>query len=499
MSQIPLRAAIYARLSTAQNDKGNAEPSDSIETQLADLRKMLSANGYEAAGEFVDDGMSGYSGKTRPAFTRLLSAMDDGEVDIILARHQDRLTRNEEEATILRVGSVKKKVTWQFASGMTVDPSTAEGGLLAKILDAIAQFESQVKSERIRREFERMRTEGEFPAPANTFGYDGFEIVEWEADHIRAAYVHMDEGKSISSLVKLWNELQIPQRKGGKKGWTHAHIRAILLRPRNAGLVADKEGHLIEGVYGSWTPIVDEELWRRVTHTIGSGTSFSPGFKPTHMSTASAICGKCGFKTKSNTSQDKTGNIKILNCANPQRNGERHPSGHVAEVDALIRKAVIDAFAYGTTKELGDGTADVLSVQAQVKELQARRGEFIALRNSGAITAAELKKVLDKSNEPLAKLQAKLEGARTRSASAHMLVDLRAGFIDPVTHVASFEGMAELQKELASRFDALPLEQRRHLARTYVQVRLLGGKNREYEVSHLKVLSLNPESEEAWA
>ncbi|MCJ1706895.1 recombinase family protein [Microbacterium sp. VKM Ac-2923] len=305
-----MRAAIYARLSAPQVGEQSTEESDSIANQVRDLKTMAQRLGYDVVHVFADDGISGYKGKHRPGFQRLLRAIADGEVDVILSRHQDRLERNEEEGFKIRVASVKHKVTWAFASGMTMNPSTAEGGLLAKILSPISEFESHVRAQRLLMHYEGKRISGTFQAPPGTFGYERENVVEWEAQLIREAYEAIDQGRTMGSIVRQWNAAAVPQRKKGKNDWSDAHIRSILQRPRHAGLMADKDGVIIDGLVGQWEPIVDVELWQRVNHVISDPKRrSSPGIR-------SALVGR------------RTREVRDLRSIDQVEHGLRQPSRH---------------------------------------------------------------------------------------------------------------------------------------------------------------------------
>jgi DNA invertase Pin-like site-specific DNA recombinase len=46
---------------------------------------------------FKDEGRSGYSGEFRPGFEEMLTFLSKGDVQVLIARHHDRLTRNAED------------------------------------------------------------------------------------------------------------------------------------------------------------------------------------------------------------------------------------------------------------------------------------------------------------------------------------------------------------------------------------------------------------------
>ena len=82
------KAALYARVSTdAQQKEGT------IESQLAELRKQVAADGHELVKEYLDDGYSG-SLLGRPGLDQLRA---DAKFDVYDAIHfldADRITRD---------------------------------------------------------------------------------------------------------------------------------------------------------------------------------------------------------------------------------------------------------------------------------------------------------------------------------------------------------------------------------------------------------------------
>ena len=82
----PKRVAIYARVSTG---------SQNTENQLVELRAVAERMGWEIAGEFVDQAISGAKGRDqRPAFNDLLKRATRREFDVIAAWSVDRLGRS---------------------------------------------------------------------------------------------------------------------------------------------------------------------------------------------------------------------------------------------------------------------------------------------------------------------------------------------------------------------------------------------------------------------
>ena len=91
-----LRAAIYARYST---DK---QKDTSVEDQIRLCRRLCEQKGWPVTEVFTDHALSGKN-TLRPGYQRLLQAAECGQVDVIVAESQNRLSRDmADSATLLK-------------------------------------------------------------------------------------------------------------------------------------------------------------------------------------------------------------------------------------------------------------------------------------------------------------------------------------------------------------------------------------------------------------
>lgn len=91
-----LRFVIYARKSTEEDDKQHT----SIPRQVERCQEVAKRNGYNVVDIKTEQHSARYSGR-RPVFNEVLSKVESGEYDAILAYHPDRLSRNMLEAGML--------------------------------------------------------------------------------------------------------------------------------------------------------------------------------------------------------------------------------------------------------------------------------------------------------------------------------------------------------------------------------------------------------------
>lgn len=148
MTPSPIRAAVYARVSTFEQEPEN---------QLQDLRRYVEARGWTGQ-EYVDKGVSG-SKENRPALDALLRDAKQRKFDVLVCWRLDRLGRNLrhlvtmlEELTGLGIAFV--------SLGEGIDCTTPAGKLQLHILAALAEFERARIAERIRAGLQRARSEG---------------------------------------------------------------------------------------------------------------------------------------------------------------------------------------------------------------------------------------------------------------------------------------------------------------------------------------------------
>jgi len=128
--------AIYLRVSTKRQD---------LASQLPDMERWASAQTEEV--KFYRDKFTGKS-MDRPGWQKLQTAIERGEVSKVAVWRLDRLGRTAAGLTRLfadlqerRIGLVSLK------DG--IDLSTPAGRMLANVLASIAQFETEVRAERV--------------------------------------------------------------------------------------------------------------------------------------------------------------------------------------------------------------------------------------------------------------------------------------------------------------------------------------------------------------
>jgi putative DNA-invertase from lambdoid prophage Rac len=135
----PLRAAIYARVSTSDQ---------TCESQLRELREYADRRGWDVVGEYVDTGWSG-ARASRPELDRLMRDAAQHNFDCVVVYKIDRFGRsvlhlNQQLAALTSYG-VRFIATSQ---SLDTDEKSPTSRLLLQILASVAEFEREMIRER---------------------------------------------------------------------------------------------------------------------------------------------------------------------------------------------------------------------------------------------------------------------------------------------------------------------------------------------------------------
>lgn len=128
------KIAIYVRVSHKKQDH---------RSQLADLKRW-------AEGKEVKFYRDTYTGTTmdRPGWNKLWSDVESGKISKVVCWRLDRLGRTAKGLTALFVDLQERKVGLvSLKDG--IDLGTAAGRMMANMLASVAQFETEVRAERV--------------------------------------------------------------------------------------------------------------------------------------------------------------------------------------------------------------------------------------------------------------------------------------------------------------------------------------------------------------
>jgi DNA invertase Pin-like site-specific DNA recombinase len=384
-----LRAALYARLSETY------DAAESVPTQLANGEQHAGRRGWRVVARFKDDGYSAYKEITRGDFVHLIEMIERDEVDVVIIRDVDRLTRNLADWDRFEKAAVEHRVMLSPYTGGDLDLSTPDGAYYGGMETLRAKRESAVRSVRVREAHERIAREGKSSGGGRRwFGYTRVfanpeetrkrkrvvlrdEINPAEAEALRDAAERILRGETVGSIIREWTRRGI-KPSGGKK-WEETSLVNTLKSPRLAGL-REWQGKTYPA---QWPAIFDLDTHERLVKLFAdpSRRAHVVGRKQ-HLLSGIARCGKCGGplypagarKGKSATYRCVTG-AGIKGCGGVSVNAElleEYVTGAV--LDALESPRVQQAVQAG-----GDASAprraELLEDirKAQDKRAEARR------------------------------------------------------------------------------------------------------------------------------
>jgi site-specific DNA recombinase len=253
----PVRAAIYVRISSDRTGGGLG-----VERQEADCRDLAARLGWDVAAVYADNDVSAYSGAPRPGYLAMLDDVKAGRVQAVVAWHTDRLHRRTLELEEFVALAESHDLQVQTVRSGQVDLSTASGRMVARMLGAAAQHEVDHARERMKRAKVQAAKDGKYRGGKRPYGFerDGVTHREEEADVIRHATKAVLAGRSLRAVCRDLNA-EGHLTSGGKE-WGPILLRDVLLRARNAGLIAhgtaNRAGFEVIGT-AQWEPVVDED------------------------------------------------------------------------------------------------------------------------------------------------------------------------------------------------------------------------------------------------
>ena len=405
------RAVIYARLSRDRDGSQTATA-----RQVADCRKYADAKGWSVEAVHEDADLSAYTAKViRPGYEAVLSAVEDGEADVVLAWKLDRLLRRPRDFERL----------WQLceAAGANVatvtdgiDTSQPMAGLLVpRILSTFAELEGSNLSIRERRKHEETAKAGRRSGGGHRpFGLsrDWSEIVPVEADAIRVAVDRLLDGGTMYRVAADWNALALKTPTGGE--WNSQKLRSMLRSPRLAGL-REHRGEIVgEAV---WPAIVDPAKHERLRAMMDARRA--PEREGRYLLTGMLRCAKCGARLF--VRRRSVDRVRRYGCE--KRPGDVACGGvHVIAdpLDAHVTDTVLDYLdspALAAALEAHERKADTVDLDAlradetaleelsrdYYTERMLSRAEYLAARDTleGRIKAARAKLARTNGTGPL--------------------------------------------------------------------------------------------------
>ena len=238
---VPVRAAIYARVSSDQQAERRT-----IDSQVQDLLARAAADGREVgeAFRFLDDGHSGAS-LVRPALERLRDLVGMAAVDLVYVHAPDRLARSYAHQAVL-VEEFARAGTEVVFLNRPIGRSP-EDNLLLQLQGMFAEYERARMLERSRRGKRHLARAGvvsvltRAPYGYRYVGRDAgngvarFEVVEDKAEVVRRIFRWVGvERVTLAAVCRRLAEAGVPSPTGNAR-WSRSMIGTLLSNSAYAG------------------------------------------------------------------------------------------------------------------------------------------------------------------------------------------------------------------------------------------------------------------------
>jgi len=146
-----MKAAIYARVSTSNHGQD-------VGMQTRELREYCERRGFEIAGEYLDEGISGAK-DSRPELNRLIADAHRRKFDAVVCWKFDRFARSVSH--LLRALETFNSLGIAFVSlSEQIDTTTPAGRMIFTVLGAVAELERSLIAERVRAGLRNARAKG---------------------------------------------------------------------------------------------------------------------------------------------------------------------------------------------------------------------------------------------------------------------------------------------------------------------------------------------------
>lgn len=339
-----IRAAIYTRISEDRDGLASG-----VGRQEDDCRKLCSDRGWLVASVYIDNDQSAYSGKPRPAYIAMMTALSAGDLDAIVAYNADRLHRSPTELETFIDAIEARHATVATCTGGDYDLSTADGRLTARMLGSVARHQSERAAERIRRKMIQQAEDGRPHGGRRPYGFQSDQIThdEREASVIREVTAALIDGASLRGICNDLNARGVYGASG--RPWQAVTMRWMLLSPRLIG----KREHRVTGLYDAVWPAIITELQQIQLRAILTRRGARVGAPGMYLLSGLLRCGVCDSRMQHRPKFKR--NKAIYQCPTPPR-GHSCVSITASMAEEFITAAIIDHEPEFV--ELGDETAD---------------------------------------------------------------------------------------------------------------------------------------------
>lgn len=233
-----LRVAAYCRVSTQEEEQVG-----SFDMQIRHFTQRIEGNpDWELVEIYQGEGISATTVKKRLGFQKMIADAVDGKIDLILTKSISRFGRNIVDIldNLNVLSALTPPVSVEFETEHITYTGDGKNNLLIVLLSALAEMESQQKSEAIKAGIRWRMAEGIYKfSVQNTLGFyrDHFGrlvIEPTEARIVEYIYESCLEGGTPSEIAAALTEQGIKSPMGNDS-WSAGTVRSILRNEKYCG------------------------------------------------------------------------------------------------------------------------------------------------------------------------------------------------------------------------------------------------------------------------
>ncbi len=469
-----MHAAIYVRVSTDDQ----ARYGYSLAEQKEACRLRAASLGASTVVEYADEGISGTI-LDRPGLNSLRETVKNGQIDVIIVRDPDRLSRKLAHQLLVTEEFEKAGVKLEFLDFDWKD--TPEGRLFYSIRGAIAEYEREKIRDRMVRGKNQKARQGGIPIGFYAYGYvynqetGGIHIDEDEAAVIKNIYTwFISEDIGVNGIAKRLNIAGTPTRKG-KGIWHRNVIRQILVNPVYRGQWWYKE-------YTIQVPaLVEAEVWEKAQRKLKEARRLWAGSSRNEYLLSGIIsCSDCG-NTMTGVFAKWWGKKERRYTCRKSSQGAKNAGCY--PMKAITARVLEEAVWEQVCAWLDD--PDTLAREAACEGLQEEELRQELERTEKHMDDVEKGReaVLNALASGLFELDGKIKGKltdlkRRKERLEERKRELEAALQGARRHFAGMKDLRTLAREVLSRLDMLEFKEKKALVRALVSQVAVSGRGR---------------------
>lgn len=384
-----LRVAAYCRVSTEEDEQQN-----SFEVQVDYYtEKITHHDGWQLAGIFADDGISGVRTKKRDQFNEMIELCRKKKIDLILTKSISRFARN----TLDCIKHVRILKSWGIPvifEKENIDTSNMNSEMILTCLSSFAQAESESISGNVTKGIRMGYKQGRF-----AFRYTGFafqkgpdgepEIIPKDAQTILMIAREFLNGDSLKGIKEKLEKAGIPSPAGEPK-WTTQTIQRILQNEKYAGDVLLQKTYtadFLEGkvkknngelpqyyIQNNHPAIIPREMFFQIQEELARRRSKKPAntkkaktnrgrFTSKYALSERLVCGDCGCYFRRVTWNIHGRKQIVWRCINRLEFGPKSCGKSPSLEESALHTAILEAIrslVHGQQEEMAAALQDTL-------------------------------------------------------------------------------------------------------------------------------------------